>query len=81
MIENWEIYAVLGFLVMPLVIGWILGCLIPIWWVILLIFSPDKADKFVEHLKKYDSKSSLIQRSTTNPGIGLKIILGGIISV
>ena len=57
MIENWEIYAVLGFLVMPLVIGWILGCLIPIWWVILLIFSPDKADKFVEHLKKYDSKS------------------------
>jgi hypothetical protein len=56
MIENWEIYAVVGFLVMPLAIGWILGCLIPIWWVILLFFSPEKADKFVEHLKKYDSK-------------------------
>jgi hypothetical protein len=53
MIENWEIYTA-GVLIFPLALGWILGCLVPIWWVILLIFSPDRADKFVEHLKKYD---------------------------
>lgn len=77
MIENWEIYAVLGFLVMPLVIGWILGCLIPIWWVILLIFSPDKADKFVEHLKKYDSKSEFNSEIYHKSGYRIENNIGG----
>ena len=54
MFEDLGIYAIVGFILLPLAIGWILGCLIPIWWVILLILSPEKADKFLEHLNKFD---------------------------
>ena len=65
MVENWMIYIMLGIFVIPFVLGWIIGCILPIWLVILEFTNPVKADRFVQKMRRYQQINELESLKST----------------